>query len=887
MDNDLLTKGFNGSILIAQNDTVIYEKYHGKINLNKNDSINEHTAFQIASAGKTLTAVAVLQLIQEGKLTLEDSLQKFFPGFPYAGITVRMLLSHHSGLPNYLYFIDDSTWDKTSNLTNQDVLNILYAKHPVPDFSPGARFLYSNTNFVLLALIIEKISGKKFPAYMKERFFDPLQMTDTYVFTPADSAKAIYSFNYNNRLWQNDIFDWTYGDKNIYSTPRDLFKWSHALFSGQLINHSLMDSAFSPQISGSQKSPKTFSPKHYYGLGFRLMYTPDGKKVIYHFGRWHGFNAAFARLEDEKVTIIILGNRFSKMIYYAAWKSYNLFGDYFKEQEHEEDDTERQPGRKQKLPGKIEINQPKRSIVTENKNADHLLFPDSFSTLWPMKLLSAKQTRDWDQYTILHEPITSIELMERAATKCVEWIKQHFPFPGNNFIVFCGKGNNGGDGLAIARMLIQQKRTVTVYILEPGHKGSDDFQANLSRLQASSKKEIHFIQNKTFFPAIPENSIVIDALFGSGLSRPLEGINAELVEHINQSGCKVISIDIPSGLFIDTSSLGNPVIKATHTLSIQTFKLSFLVAENSSYTGNIQIINIGLMPEFLSDISIQNELVDEEIIRSIYKPRNPYAHKGKFGHALLVAGSYGKMGAAVLAAKACLRSGVGLLTCHIPQCGYTVLQTAQPEAMVVVDSNSAFITNAYPGASDYNAIGIGPGIGTAAETRSAIRQLLKQYKRPVVIDADGLNCISMEKEILTCLPPCSILTPHPKEFERLFGECRNEYERIEKAVDNARSLNCIIVLKGHHTFIATPSGKGYFNNTGNAGMATGGSGDVLTGIITGLLAQNYEPVNAAVLGVYLHGTAGDFAAKKLSEEAMIASDIIEYIGDAFTRIFTQ
>ena len=500
-----------------------------------------------------------------------------------------------------------------------------------------------------------------------------------------------------------------------------------------------------------------------------------------------------------------------------------------------------------------------------------------------MKLLSAKQVREWDQYTIQHEPIASIDLMERASANCVKWILEHYS-AGKHFVIFCGKGNNGGDGLAIARMLTEKDSTATLYIIESGHKGTDNFQTNLVRMQKSHHKDIHFIQEGTTFPGLPPGVVIIDTLFGSGLSRPPEGIFADLINHINSSGCEVISIDIPSGMFIDSSSKGNAIVKATHTLSLQSMKPSFFLAENSPFTGSIHIINIGLKPGFFSEIATKKELIDEVMIRSIYKPRDPFSHKGNFGHALIAAGSYGKMGAAVLAAKACLRSGVGLLTCHIPQCGCQVLQTAQPEAMVTTDFNSSFITNIDTDLMIYNSIGIGPGIGTAKETRAAIKDLIRKFKMPLVIDADGLNCISMEKDMFRSLPAKSILTPHPKEFERLFGSCSNEYERIDQAMKNSKELNCIIVLKGHHTFIATPEGKGYFNNTGNAGMATAGSGDVLSGIITALLAQKYEPEHAAIFGVYLHGLAGDIAAKKLSQEAMIAGDIADNLGEAFARI---
>ncbi|MBS1918719.1 MAG: NAD(P)H-hydrate dehydratase [Bacteroidetes bacterium] len=502
-----------------------------------------------------------------------------------------------------------------------------------------------------------------------------------------------------------------------------------------------------------------------------------------------------------------------------------------------------------------------------------------------MKLLSAKQIKDWDQFTILHEPITSIDLMERAAFKCVEWLEQHH-YTDKQLFIFCGKGNNGGDGLAIARMLSKQIIPVSVYILETGQKGSEDFQLNLIKLQQNSHKDIHFIQNENAIPVFPSYAVIIDALFGSGLNRPVDGVMSKLIEHINRSGCEIISIDVPSGLFIDSSSKNNPVIKARHILSIQSTKLAFLISENADYIGQVHNIDIGLKKEFFSTVDIKNELIEDDLIRNIYKHRAPFTHKGNFGHALLVAGSYGKMGAVVLAAEACIRSGVGLLTCHIPQCGYIILQTALPEAMTLTDFNSSFITHVESDLSKFNVVGIGPGLGTAKETRTALKQLLQQFRKPVVIDADGLNCISLENEILATLPPQSILTPHPREFDRLFGISGNDFERIEKALLYAKSLGCVIILKSHHTFIATPSGKGYFNNTGNAGMATGGSGDVLTGILTGILAQGYSSVDAAIIAVYLHGLAGDLAARNLSQEALIAGDITDYLGKAFLQIST-
>ena len=501
-----------------------------------------------------------------------------------------------------------------------------------------------------------------------------------------------------------------------------------------------------------------------------------------------------------------------------------------------------------------------------------------------MKILNAEQIRAWDQYTMEHEPIMSIDLMERAATKCFEWLDNN-GWLVHSFVVFCGKGNNGGDGLAIARMLAGRGCNVSVYILEFGHKGTEDFQTNLARLHQYPSVDIHFIQDENNFHSLSADAVVIDALFGSGLTRPPDGITSTLIDHINHSGCNVIAIDVPSGMSVDQSSKGNKIVKANYTLSFQCYKPAFLVAENAAFIGEVVILDIGLLPEFLASLDTNFEVVDKSIIRSIYKPRNRFAHKGNFGHAMLIAGSYGKIGAAVLSAKACLRSGVGLLTCFIPKCGYEILQTTVSEAMVMTDVNSSIITKIDDDFLKYDSIGIGPGLGTASETRTAVKELLANYKKPMVIDADGLNGLSMEKK-LPSLPSGSILTPHPKEFERLFGDCKNDFERIERALENAKLLNCLIVLKGHHTFIAMPGGKGYFNSTGNAGMATAGSGDVLTGMIIGVLTQDYSSEEAAILAVYLHGLAGDLAASEFSKEAMIAGDIIDNIGKAFKLLET-
>lgn len=503
-----------------------------------------------------------------------------------------------------------------------------------------------------------------------------------------------------------------------------------------------------------------------------------------------------------------------------------------------------------------------------------------------MKLYSAADIRNWDQFTIENEPIRSIDLMERAATRCVEWLERNF-FTDKQFHIFCGKGNNGGDGLAIARLLSGQQLPVTVHILEFGHKGTADFQTNLARLHQQATADIRYIQTEENFPGLTSADLVIDALFGSGLNRGLEGVTADLVRHLNASPAPIISIDIPSGMFCDTSSRQATVIKADHTLTFQCYKLAMLMPENSPFTGNVHVLDIGLHPGFVQTVESNLELIDTALINTLFKSRNQFGHKGTYGHALIVAGSYGKIGAAVLCTKACLRSGAGLVTCHLPACGYEIMQTSLPEAMVSTDFNSSFNTGIVDDLSKYDALGVGPGIGTASETRTMLNELLQQYDRPLVLDADALNIIASKKEMLQSIPPQSILTPHPKEFERLFDATANDFERIQLAMEQARLLDIIIVLKGHHTAIITPGGKTFFNSTGNAGMATAGSGDVLTGILTGLLCQRYRPEEAAVLGVFLHGRAGDLAAAAWSQEAMIAGDITDYLGQAFQSIATS
>ncbi|MFH1004651.1 MAG: NAD(P)H-hydrate dehydratase [Bacteroidota bacterium] len=518
-----------------------------------------------------------------------------------------------------------------------------------------------------------------------------------------------------------------------------------------------------------------------------------------------------------------------------------------------------------------------------------------------MKILSSEEIRKSDAYTIEHEPIKSIDLMERAANVCVEWLTASplsaislMRRSGNETIkIFCGLGNNGGDGLAIARLLSLYKYKVEVFIIRHSEKCSEDFLINEKRLEKIKNVKIDNITSAVQLEKIYSNSTfnsqsyIIDAIFGSGLNKPVEGLVAEVIDYINNSGCPVISIDIPSGLFAEDNSKNKKekIIQATHTLTFQNTKLAFMFPMNENYVGDFSVLNIGLDKSFIASLPSKNYFVTMELAKSIYRLRKKFSHKGTFGHALIVAGSLGKIGACVLASKACLRAGAGLVTVHIPKCGYTILQTTVPEVMVEIDSSDDFISNnIIP--EKYNAIGIGPGIGMEKQTRDTLKFLIQNSSIPLVLDADALNILSENKTWLSFLPKNSILTPHHGEFRRLIGNTDNDYERLQMQKDFSIKHKVYVILKGAHSCITCPSDDEeiYFNSTGNSGMATAGSGDVLTGIITGLLAQGYDSKQASILGVFLHGLAGDIAAETISRESLIARDIIYFLGKSFLKL---
>lgn len=493
-----------------------------------------------------------------------------------------------------------------------------------------------------------------------------------------------------------------------------------------------------------------------------------------------------------------------------------------------------------------------------------------------MKILTAQQTREADAYTIANEPIESIDLMERAATKCFDWIIKNYSSE-TEFSIFCGVGNNGGDGLVIARLLKQANYKVTVFVVEFSDNYSSDFKTNLGRLE---KVEVNYLNQDNSRIVLRPNIVVIDAIFGSGLTRPIDGFIAEIVHQINKN--EIIAIDLPSGLFAEDNRENNfdNIVKAKTTLTFQQPKLAIFFPQNYFFVGEWVVLPIGLHHGFISGLNVTNHIVSTSDAKSMLKPRTKFSHKGSFGHALLVAGSKGKMGAAILSAKACLRAGVGLLTVYLPAQGLEIMQTALPEAMCSVSGENDFIADV-PDLSMYSAIGVGPGLGIEKQTQNTLKLLIQNSNYPLVIDADALNILAENKTWLAFLPSESILTPHPKEFERLVGKWDCDEERLELQKQFAIKQQVIVVLKGANTSIALPNGDVYFNATGNSGMATAGSGDVLTGIITSLLAQGYSPKESAILGVYLHGLAGDVAKENLTEYAMIASDIIDAIPKAY------
>ncbi len=471
-----------------------------------------------------------------------------------------------------------------------------------------------------------------------------------------------------------------------------------------------------------------------------------------------------------------------------------------------------------------------------------------------LPLLTSPQIREADAYTIAHEPITSIALMERAAKAFVGWFVNHFPEKKKSISVYCGTGNNGGDGLAITRMLNHHGyEKIDVKIARFSSKNSDDFDTNLERLKSLDIRVVEIKKGED----LPEEEIIIliDALLGTGLNKPLEGDYKRLVDYLNSLQKTVVAVDVPTGLFSDGETEPHAaVLKADLVITFQQPKINFLLPESGPYIDCWEAVNIGISEKFIRSLNSPYQLVEEKDIRSKLKHRHRFSNKGTYGHALIIAGQPETMGAALLCSSACAYAGAGLTTACVPQSGLTALNSYQPEIMAIVR-----IENEPPEIewTKFTTVAIGPGLGKDKDALSLLTDLLMNYDQPMVVDADALNLLSANPDLWVHVPKGSIVTPHVKEFDRLFGDHENWWQRLETGRKKAGEYDIYIVLKNDYTITITPDGKLYFNSTSNPAMASGGMGDVLTGVIAALLAQKYSSEDACIIGNYIHGKAGD------------------------------
>ena len=503
-----------------------------------------------------------------------------------------------------------------------------------------------------------------------------------------------------------------------------------------------------------------------------------------------------------------------------------------------------------------------------------------------MKILSKDQIYAADKATEKAENIPSFNLMERAGGYAFQYIHQRLQNQPVSIKVFCGTGNNGGDGLVIARHLIENGYQVTTYVINYSENRSLDFLNALDALKSKTKNWPELIKSEKDFPEIAPEDLIVDCIFGIGINRPAEPWVQNLFKLINASRAYVLSIDVPSGMAIAQLLEEEEVIRPTVVLTFQTPKLVFFLPQGGKYINSWEVIDIGLDRNYLNTVETKAQLIGKTEAQQMYKPRAKFSHKGTYGHSLLVAGSYGKMGAAILCSKAALSSGSGLVTAYVTRQGLPVLQAAAPEVMVVTDRHNGDYLEEIKYDLEPDVVGIGPGLGMEKQTVSAFKAFLEGNKTQLVLDADALNILSKHTELLDLLPKYSVLTHHPKELERLIGSWNDDFEKLVKAEAFSEKYNCILVLKDAHTIVVF-EGKYYVNNSGNPGMATGGSGDVLTGIITGLIAQGYDPLTAAIFGVYMHGRAADIAINHTGYEGLTAGVLVEFLGQAFLDLFSD
>ncbi|GAA3572513.1 NAD(P)H-hydrate dehydratase [Snuella lapsa] len=503
-----------------------------------------------------------------------------------------------------------------------------------------------------------------------------------------------------------------------------------------------------------------------------------------------------------------------------------------------------------------------------------------------MKLFSKEQIYEADRLTIERQNISSADLMERAGTQLFNWMHARMQGAQVPVHVFCGIGNNGGDGLVLARHLTTHGYHVKTYIVNYSDKRSKDFLINYDRIKSVTKDWPVLLTDDESFPEINPKDIIVDAVFGIGLNRPVVAWVVALFDHFRASKAFTLSVDVPSGLYLDKApEHTNNVVSASFTLSFAAPKLAFFLPQTAQHTVQWDVLDIGFDQEYLSSVDTEAELIAKHEVLFLFKPRTKFSHKGQFGHSLIIGGSYGKIGAVTLACKGALSAGSGLVTAYIPKCGYTALQASLPEAMVITDTDKNCISNINV-AMQPSVVGLGVGMGTDSKTLKAFEAFLKENKSPLVLDADGLNMLAQHTALLKMLPAQTVLTPHPKELERLIGVWKDDFDKLEKVKAFAHTYNVIVVIKGAHT-ITISNNKLYVNTTGNPGLATAGSGDVLTGIITGLISQGYAPLEATVFGVYLHGKAADIAVGKYGYQSLLASHVIDYLGAAYLDLFKK
>ncbi len=503
-----------------------------------------------------------------------------------------------------------------------------------------------------------------------------------------------------------------------------------------------------------------------------------------------------------------------------------------------------------------------------------------------MKIFAKEQIYQGDKLTAQRQDISSTDLMERAGTQIFNWLHTRMQGAQVPIHIFCGIGNNGGDGLVASRHLITHGYNVITYVVNCSDKRSKDFLINYDRVKTVTKEWPVMLSCKEDFPGINKDDIIVDAIFGIGLNRPPDDWVKDLFIHFRNSGAFTLSVDMPSGCYAHkVPEDENAVVWAHHTLSFASPKLVFFLPDTARFTRQWEILDIGLDPDFLYATETEAELIGKYEVIPLYRPRDKFAHKGNFGHTLIAGGSYGKIGAVQLAAKASLSIGAGLVTVLIPGCGYTAIQSALPEVMVITSERNDLL-NKIELPFEPTVVGIGVGMGTDKETVSALESFLKLNKKPLVVDADGLNMLALKKSMLKLLPSQTVLTPHPKELSRLIGEWKDDFDKLERTKVFSKKYDAIVVIKGAHT-LTVYKDRIFVNSTGNPGMSTAGSGDVLTGVISGLISQGYDPVSSAIFGVYLHGKAGDLAANETGFEALIASHIISFLGDAIIDLFQQ